>query len=152
MFQLAQLLKPELTFCAVAGVSKKRAIEDASRLICSEVPTLDENDLYSNLLAREKLGSTALGDGIAIPHCRLSGCEQPIVALMTLADPVDFDASDGQAVDILFLLMVPEEATEEHLELLAGLAGLLNQPGFRRSLREADTARQLHHNAVSYQL
>ncbi|MEM0955321.1 MAG: PTS sugar transporter subunit IIA [Pseudomonadota bacterium] len=151
MFRLEQLLSPTLTFCAVSGVSKKRAIEHACRLICQHAVGLEEGELFSNLLAREKLGSTALGDGIAIPHCRIGGCEQPLVALMTLSEPVDFDAADRQLVDILFFLIVPEEAAQEHLDVLAGLAGLLSQANFRAALRAADSAATLYENAVGYE-
>ena len=152
MFRLEQLLRPQLTFCAISGVSKKRAIEQASHLICGQVEGLEESTLFSSLIAREKLGSTALGDGIAIPHCRVDGCSSPLVALVTLAEAVDFDAADLQLVDILFFLIVPEEAAQEHLDVLAGLAGLLSQADFRATLRAAGDAASLYASAVSYEL
>ena len=150
MFQLEQLLTPELTYCGAPGTSKKKVFETASNFICSKRQELDGAEVYSNLLARERLGSTALGDGIAIPHCRLSHCEQPLVTLVTLATPVDFDAVDGQPVDILFLLLVPEEATQEHLDILATLAGLLGRHEFRDALRSATTDEELYRQAVSF--
>ncbi len=151
MFQLDQLLSPSLTFCTAAGTSKKKVIETASALIAEQCPELDAAEAYSNLLARERLGSTALGDGIAIPHCRLSGCEAATGCLMTLAEPVDFDASDGQRVDIIFILVVPEEATQEHLDILAGLARLLSQAKFCDALRAAESDEALYQAAVSYE-
>ncbi len=150
MLQLEALLPPSLTFCSASGVSKKRVIEDASRFIAAERPDFDEKALFTNLLAREKLGSTALGDGIALPHCRLAGCETPTVALMTLANPVDFDAPDRQPVDVLFFLIVPEEAIQDHLDILATLAGLLSHETFCKRLRESTSAESLYHNAISY--
>ena len=150
MFQLDQLLTPELTYCGAPGTSKKKAFETAANFICSKRPELEGSEVYNNLLARERLGSTALGEGIAIPHCRLSHCESPVVTLITLATPVDFDAADGQPVDILFLLLVPEEATQEHLDILAALAGLLNNPEFREALRTASNDEELYRQAVSF--
>ncbi|MDJ0879849.1 MAG: PTS IIA-like nitrogen regulatory protein PtsN [Halieaceae bacterium] len=150
MFQLDQLLTPSLTFCATPGTSKKKVIETASGLIAEQHPELESAEVYNNLLARERLGSTALGDGIAIPHCRLSGCEEALGSLITLEAPVDFDASDGQLVDIIFILMVPEEAAQEHLDILAGLAQLLSQAKFCDALREARSDDALYQAAVSY--
>ena len=150
MFRLAQILNPELTFCAESGTSKKKVFETVSSLIGSQRTEMDASEVYNNLLAREKLGSTAFGNGIAIPHCRLSTCESAVVALMTLESPVDFDAADGHPVDILFVLLVPEEATQEHLDVLAGLAGLLGNAEFRDSLRAADNSEALYRAAVDF--
>lgn len=150
MFSLDQILASELTLASVPGTSKKKVFETASEFIAGKRPALQASEVYNNLLARERLGSTALGDGIAIPHCRLSNCDEAIVVLMTLDAPVDFDAADGKPVDILFMLLVPEEATQEHLDILAGLAGLLDNSDFRDSLRDARTNEELYRNAVSF--
>lgn len=150
MFELRQVLTPELTFCAESGSSKKKVFETAAALISERRAELDASELYNNLLAREKLGSTALGNGIAIPHCRLRGCESAVVTLMTLESPVDFDAVDGQPVDILFVLLVPEEATQEHLDVLAGLARLLGNAEYRESLRAAGSSEELYRAAVEF--
>ncbi|MEE4191262.1 MAG: PTS IIA-like nitrogen regulatory protein PtsN [Halieaceae bacterium] len=152
MFQLKELLSPALTFCAAPGTSKKKVIETASALIAERRSDLEAAEIYNNLLARERLGSTALGDGIAIPHCRLTACQEPVGSLITLEEPVDFDASDGQRVDILFILMVPEEATQEHLDILAGLARLLSQAAFCDALRAAESDEALYRAAVDYEL
>ena len=152
MFPLEALLSPELTLCRAPGVSKKRLFETAATLISEHQDTLGEREIYSSLLAREKLGSTALGDGIAIPHCRISTCEQPLVALITLNEGIDFDAPDGKPVDILFLLLVPEEAREEHLNVLAGLARLLDQADFCAALRAAGSNEELYQAAVGFKL
>lgn len=150
MFPLEALLPPELTLCRAPGVSKKRLFETAATLVSEHQEKLDEREIYSSLLAREKLGSTALGDGIAIPHCRISTCEQPIVALITLQEGIDFDAPDGKPVDILFLLLVPEEAREEHLNVLASLARLLDQSDFCAALRAAGSNEELYQAAVGF--
>lgn len=150
MFQLEALLTPAMTRCAIPGVSKKRIFETAAGLVCDHHAELDTNEVYGKLLAREKLGSTALGEGIAIPHCRISNCDQAIVALITLAAGIDFDAPDNHPVDIFFLLLVPEEAQQEHLNILAGLAQLLSNAEFCAALRAASSDEELHRVAVEF--
>lgn len=152
MFQLEALLTTDLTLCRAPGVSKKRLFETLAEFIAAQRPQLDDGEIYNALLAREKLGSTALGSGIAIPHCRLSHCDDAVVALATLDAGIDFDAPDQQPVDVIFVLLVPEEAQQEHLNILAGLAGLLNEESFRAALRAADSDSALHSAATTFQL
>ena len=152
MFQLDQLLTLNRTLCSAPGGSKKRLFETASSFICIDQLALESSEVYKNLLARERLGSTALGDGIAIPHCRISNCENAIGSLITLDQGIDFDAPDGRPVDLLFLLLVPEEAQQEHLNILAGLAQLLNNMDFCAELRAATTNDELYRCAVEFQL
>ena len=118
MIRLEHILTPARSQVNVPGSSKKRVLEYIAHLIASDLPDIDEDVLFESLVAREKLGSTGFGNGIAIPHCRLIGCKTPISAVIHLATAVDFDAIDGEPVDLLFVLLVPEEATDEHLELL----------------------------------
>jgi PTS system nitrogen regulatory IIA component len=101
-------------------------------------------DVFESLIAREKLGSTGFGNGIAIPHCRLKGCESPISALMHLDAPIDFDAIDGAPVDLLFVLLVPEAATDAHLELLRQIASMLDRKEVRDRLRSATSNEALY--------
>jgi PTS system nitrogen regulatory IIA component len=150
MFQLEALLTPAMTRCAIPGVSKKRIFETAADLICDHHTELETNEVYGKLLAREKLGSTALGEGIAIPHCRISNCNDAIVALLTLDAGIDFDAPDNNPVDILFFLLVPDEAQQEHLNILAGLAQLLSDAAFCTALRAASSDEELHRAAVQF--
>ena len=150
MFELRTLLTPGRTLCKAPGLSKKRLFESAANLISDNHPELRASDVFSALLGREKLGSTALGEGIAIPHCRVSQCPEAIGSLITLQEPIDFDAPDRQPVDILFVLLVPEEADQEHLEILSGLAGLLINPEFSQGLRNAETNEELHRFAVEF--
>ncbi|HEY5789894.1 MAG TPA: PTS IIA-like nitrogen regulatory protein PtsN [Gammaproteobacteria bacterium] len=116
--------------------SKKRALELLSELLAGSDPELGQSEVFSCLLAREKLGSTGLGHGVALPHGRLAGCRRPCGALVTLAEPIDFDAIDGQPVDLLFSMVVPEESTEEHLQLLSQLAEMFSDPAFCARLRQ----------------
>jgi PTS system nitrogen regulatory IIA component len=152
MFQLEALLTPGLTLCKAPGISKKRLFETAAAFITAEHPELQDSEIYGSLLTREKLGSTGLGNGIAIPHCRISGCDEAIVALITLDQGIDFDAPDGKPVDLLFLLLVPEEAQQEHLNILAGLAQLLDNDEFCAVLRSADDEQALYDGATRFKL
>ena len=99
------ILSPERTFCNIETRSKKTAIEKAAVLIAGTLPSLDANDIYSKLIAREKLGPTALGQGIALPHCRIEGCNNIVGALFTINTPIDFGALDDQLVNIMFVLL-----------------------------------------------
>ena len=146
---LQNILTPELTFCNVNGGSKKRVIETSAQLIAGQVRQVTANQIYDALIAREQLGSTGLGDGIAIPHCRIPGCKQTIGCLVKLAKPVDFDAIDNKPVDLLFFLLVPENADGGHLESLRLLAEHFSKPEFCQKLRAANTATELYSAAVS---
>ena len=114
--QIDHILTPERTFAGVQGGSKKRVLELIGKLVAQHT-NLDPDAIYENLIARERLGSTGFGNGIAIPHCRLEDCHQAIGALLQLDGKIDFDALDGQPVDLIFVLLVPQEATEQHLQI-----------------------------------
>ncbi len=137
MQALAELLTPERTACHVPGLSKKRLFESLARIISDDQPELSYDDVFGQLIAREKLGSTGLGQGIAIPHCRIEGCGAPLGALLTLAEPIDFDAPDNKPVDLVFALLVPEGEHQKHLDTLAGVARLFSQSDYCEALRTA---------------
>ena len=139
MIRLENILTPGRSLVNVPGGSKKRVLELTAKLIHDQVPDLAMQDVYESLLAREKLGSTGFGNGIAIPHCRLKGCEAPVSALLHLDAPIDFDAIDGAPVDLLFVLLVPEAATDAHLELLRQIASMLDRKDVRDKLRAASS-------------
>jgi PTS system nitrogen regulatory IIA component len=101
-------------------------------------------------MAREQLGTTALGNGIAIPHCRLAPCENIIGALITLDKGIDFDSLDNKPVDILFVLLVPEIENDEHVKTLANLATLFNNENFCHTIRHTDDSEELYNIAVNY--
>ena len=144
MIRLETILTPGRSLVNVPGGSKKRALEQSANLIGREVPELDTQAVYEALIAREKLGSTGFGNGIAIPHCRLKGCETPVSALLHLDAPIDFDAIDGAPVDLLFVLLVPEAATDAHLELLRQIASMLDRKEVREKLRHAPSNEALY--------
>ncbi|MFP3977822.1 MULTISPECIES: PTS IIA-like nitrogen regulatory protein PtsN [Marinobacter] len=137
------ILVPELTLCNVPASSKKRVLETIAEQIREHNDSVNESQIFNNLIARERLGSTGIGQGIAIPHCRLEGLEQVIGVLMTLEEAVEFDAIDNQPVDLLFALIVPKEATSEHLELLSQLAEKFNERSFCDALRQCEDAHTL---------
>ncbi|MAD00489.1 MULTISPECIES: PTS IIA-like nitrogen regulatory protein PtsN [Pseudomonas] len=146
--QIDHILTPERTFSGVQGGSKKRVLELIGKLVAQHT-NLDPDAIYENLIAREKLGSTGFGNGIAIPHCRLEDCHQAIGALLQLDGKIDFDALDGQPVDLIFVLLVPQEATEQHLQILKMLAGKLDRADLRDALRAAPDADALYHVMVN---
>ncbi len=142
----------EHCFFGVPGNSKKRVLEQISELIAEQSPNLDAEELFSGLIGRERLGSTGIGEGIAIPHCRLESCKQTTGALIRLREPIDFDAIDGQSVDLLYVLLVPTEATEAHLQTLAALAEMFSNADIRNRLRNTESADQLYQTAVDYEM
>jgi PTS system nitrogen regulatory IIA component len=149
MSTLNQILTPERTVCCAPGISKKRLFETIAKIVCADQLSLPYDDVLNRLIAREKLGSTGMGQGIAIPHCRVANCSLPLGTLITLEEPIPFDAPDDQPVDLLFVLLVPEEAHQQHLDILAIIASLFSQAEFCQELRAARDNRTLYNIACS---
>jgi len=125
--------------------SKKRALEILSESLAEQHSSLIKGKILDALLAREKLGSTGLGNGIAIPHCRISELEEIHVAMLKLDEGVEFEAPDGLPVTFLFCMIVPpEEAAEDHLQLLANLAELLDNKQVRKSIEKCEDVKCLY--------
>lgn len=135
MTDAAKLLTPERVRCKEAISSKKRALDLGAELLCAAAPGMSQVDIFNSLNTRERLGSTGLGHGTALPHGRIENLEAPVAACITLAEPIDFDAPDRQRVDVLFVLLVPRECSSEHLRILAELAEMFNDPTLRDALR-----------------
>ncbi len=148
MTQLDSIITPSRTECGFDGVSKKRVLQHLAQHIANDIPTLDADELFRRLIARERLGSTGLGHGIAIPHCRIENCTGTIGTLLKLAEPIDFDSVDGEPVDLIFALIVPEEAHDTHLQTLATLAERFSQPQYLNRLRQAKTDSDLYEAAI----
>jgi len=125
------------------AASKKRVLEEAARLLGAHDRAPESEPIYERLMERERLGSTGLANGVALPHARMPGVETASGAFIRLETPVDFDAMDGKPVDLVFSLLVPEEATDEHLQLLAGLARLFSDERLCERLRQADDPEQV---------
>ena len=135
----ASILDPRSISVADPASSKKRVLERAARLLAGGDEGPDADQIFERLLERERLGSTGLAGGVALPHARMPGFSDTRGAFLRLAEPVEFDALDGQPVDLVFALLVPEEATEEHLQLLASLASMFNEAELCQRLRAADS-------------
>ncbi|HSS65659.1 MAG TPA: PTS sugar transporter subunit IIA [Gammaproteobacteria bacterium] len=137
------LLIPNRARCHADITSKKRALEVLSELISGGHDDLTPRDVLNCLVSREKLGSTGLGHGVAIPHGRMIHVHSAVGAALTLRNGVDFDAPDGQPVDLIVGLIVPEESADEHLHILANLAEAFSDPESVRAVREATTPEEL---------
>lgn len=135
--QLSELLTPERIACNLSSQSKKRLLETVSEIISSDIQNVTPNEVFDCLLNRERLGGTGIGHGVAIPHGRLQNIDHAIGAFIKLEQAVDFDAIDNQPVDLIFALLVPENSTEEHLQVLAKIAGMFNDESIRQQLRQA---------------
>lgn len=148
--QLEDILSPDRCHCRIEGVSKKRILSKISEIISENIDSLEPSDVFDGLMAREQLGTTGLGNGIAIPHCKLAPCQDIIGALITLDEPIDFDSIDGKPVDILFVLLVPREENDEHVRTLAELAALFNDPDFCYTIRHTHDSEDLYNIAITY--
>jgi nitrogen PTS system EIIA component len=136
---IAKLLSADNVLVGLDASSKKRVFEQAG-LLFENRHGIARSAIYDALFAREKMGSTGLGLGIAIPHGRIKGLKEARGAFFRLAAPVQFDAPDGQPVDLVFVLLVPEAASEHHLQLLSELAQMFSDKSFREQLAAAPDA------------
>ena len=135
--ELIDLVSPEAVLCAVKAGSKKQALQEIAHR-AADAYGLDTRAVCEGLLAREKLGSTAMGNGVAIPHARIAGLAQIVGLFARLERPVDFEAADGQGVDLLFCLLAPQDAGADHLRALAKVSRLMRDTSVRTKLRETD--------------
>lgn len=147
--RIEDILTPERTLKGVPVSSKKKLLELLSSMVAETISEASADDIYERLLGRERMGSTGIGEGIAIPHCRLLQCQQAMGILLHLETSIDYDAIDGHPVDLVFALIVPEEATDEHLQILATLATNFNQESYRDSLRNSPDSRYLYQRAIA---
>ena len=143
MSQISHLLPQENIVLDLEVSSKKRVFEHAG-LVFENNQGVARSAVFDSLFSREKLGSTGLGRGIAIPHGRIKGLKDALGAFMRLAEPVPFDAPDGRPVSMLFVLLVPEQANEHHLQLLSELAQMFSDRSFRDQLLTAPDALAAH--------
>jgi PTS system nitrogen regulatory IIA component len=138
MSQITQLLSPENIVLDLDASSKKRVFEKVG-LLFENNQGIARSAVFDSLFAREKLGSTGLGQGIAIPHGRIKGLKEASGAFLRLAAPVPFDSPDGKPVSLLFVLLVPEQATEHHLQILSELAERFSDRTCREALCTTDS-------------
>jgi PTS system nitrogen regulatory IIA component len=137
---ISDLLSPERIRFDVKSSSKKRLLELISEELARNSDEFTQREIFESLCARERLGSTGLGRGVAIPHGRIKGSQHVEASFIRLKKPLPYDAADGEPVDLLFCLAVPEDCGEDHLKLLAQVAELFSDPEMLVSLREAEDA------------
>ena len=140
---IVDIVSPEAVLPAVKASGAKQALQEIGRK-AAEAYGLECRAVTDGLLAREKLGSTAMGSGVAIPHARLDGLDSIVGVFARLQRPVDFEAADGQGVDLLFALLAPEEAGADHLRALARVSRLMRSDVMREKLRSSDDPVALH--------
>lgn len=151
--QILDILSPDRAQTGIVAGSKKRALEQAAALVAKALGGngTTQESLFDALLARERLGSTALGEGVAVPHCRLPGCTGATGVILRLAEGIDFDAPDNRPVDLLFVLVVPPQATDEHLQLLSRIAAMFSDAAARDALRQASAGSDLYAAVAAFE-
>jgi len=149
--KIENLISPERIRCNPPAKSKKKALEILSQLLQSDAVNVSHEEIFENLTGRERLGSTGLGHGVALPHARVPGQEVAIGAFIKLDEGIDFDSIDNQPADLLFSLLVPDHFTDEHLDILSQLANMFNDAAFCEKLRNCQTEEQLHQLLTSKQ-
>ncbi len=141
--KLQDILTLDCTSCAVPASSKKRILEKICQLAANKVGEVDPSDLLDSLLDREKMGSTGIGNGIAIPHGRLSNTNKAVAVLVTTASAIDFDAIDNREVDVFISIFVPENSCQEHLDTLQHIAKLFSNKETIKRVRKCSNDKQL---------
>ena len=141
--EIKDILHPDCTLCAVQGTSKKRVLELISQIANQHLIDIDQATILSSLTCREKMGSTGIGNGIALPHGRLQELENVMAIVVTSKKPIDYDAIDNAPVDIFFAILVPEDKASEHLGTLSAIATKLNNKDTLSLMRQAKTDQEL---------
>ena len=150
MSLVGKLLSPSHVLVDLQASSKKRLFEQAG-LLFENHDGVARSQVFDSLFARERLGSTGLGQGVAIPHGRIKGLKEALGAFIRLAQPVPFDAPDGAPVTLAFVLLVPEKATEKHLQILSELAQMFSDRSLREAMMAAKDAAELHQVVMAWQ-
>jgi PTS system nitrogen regulatory IIA component len=150
MNRLAAILPSAQALVQVDATSKKRAFEEAG-LLFENLHGLNRAMVADSLFARERLGSTGLGYGVAIPHGRIKGLKSPLAAVFRLSEPIGFDAPDEKPVSLIIFLLVPEASTQKHLEILSEIAEMLSDPVLRDKLKVCNDAVELHGLIANWQ-
>ena len=146
--QIKSILSADRTFAKIQTTSKKRALEAVARVFADSIEAIDFDELLQALITREKLGTTGIGEGIAIPHCRFKTGENTYAACLTLETPIQFDAIDNEPIDLIFAMLVPENAEESHLQTLANLANRFQTTSYAKDLRAAESHEALYSTAI----
>ncbi len=151
MIPLSDFISPDNVACGIKANSRKRVLEVLGNVLSENNESVSAQEVFNSLHSRERLGSTGIGHGIALPHGRMSNLESVLGAFVQLESGVDFDSPDGQEVDLLFALLVPEEFTEIHLKLLAQLSQMFKDKTLCDQLRRAKSRQTLHDLLIEWQ-
>lgn len=137
------IISLDRTQCSVECNSKKKIFEVISEIAVQQFPELDQLEVLTSLLSREKMGSTGIGNGIAIPHGKIKDLNNMIAIILTSNKPIEFDAIDSQPVDIFFAILVPEDQTDKHLQALSGIAKKLSDKDIVKAVRRAKSKNEI---------
>ena len=146
---IAQLLPPSNVIAELDSASKKRVFEQVG-LLFENTLHIARSQVFDSLFAREKLGSTGLGQGVAIPHGRIKGLRDAAAAFIRMKEPIPFDAPDGKPVNLICILLVPEKATDQHLQILSELAQMFSDKTFREQLQNSNDPAAIHQLFISW--
>jgi PTS system nitrogen regulatory IIA component len=150
MNHFSQILAVENVLLDLDVSSKKRAFEQAGLLFENNCG-IARSTVSDNLFARERLGSTGLGHGVAVPHGRIKGLKSPLAAFVRLAEPIPFESPDGEPVNLLIFLLIPDHVTQQHLEILSEIAEMFSDETFRHVLSTAQDAATVHARLITWQ-
>jgi PTS system nitrogen regulatory IIA component len=143
--KIAELVSEDHIVLGVEVASKKKALEYISEILSQGQQEVTSGEVFDCLIERERLGSTGIGHGIAIPHCRLRGNSHTLAVLIRLDQGIDYDSIDNKPVDLIFAMVVPEDATDDHLKTLARLAKMFSNAELVDNLHKAESADAIHH-------
>lgn len=150
MTNIAKILSLENVLLDLDVSSKKRAFEQAGLLFENNC-SIARSTVSENLFARERLGSTGLGHGVAVPHGRIKGLKNPIAAFVRLREAIPFESPDGMAVNLLIFLLMPDNVTQQHLEILSEIAEMLSDDEFRSTLQTEQEASLVYKHIISWE-
>ncbi len=142
--KLSQIMEEDDIILELKASNKKEVLEELSEVICRHEPSLDKEKLVQVLMEREKLGTTGIGDGIAIPHGKVEGLKNPLLSFGRSKKGIDYESIDNKPVHLFFLLVAPENSSGLHLQILARIAKLLKNSKFRKRLIEAKTKKEVY--------
>ncbi|NQT56811.1 MAG: PTS sugar transporter subunit IIA [Desulfobacteraceae bacterium] len=146
--KLSEIIEEEDIISDLKASDKKSVLEELAEVISNHEPSINKKDIVKVLMERERLGTTGIGDGVAIPHGKLNGVRQPLISFGRSKKGMDFDAMDGQPAYLFFLLIAPENSSGIHLEILARIAKMLKNSAFRKKLMEAGTRKECYQTII----
>ena len=146
--KLPQIIDENNIIPELKAKDKKGVLEELAEVISKHEPSIDKRTLVKVLVERERLGSTGIGDGVAIPHGKMNGVSRPIISFGRSKQGLDFDSMDGQPAHLFFLLIAPEDSSSVHLQVLAKIAKILKNRDFRKKLMEPGTKKELYQRIV----